>query len=412
MEKKEIAKNILKRLMNQGYQAYFVGGYVRDQLLNRPTTDIDIATDAKPEAILSLFEKAVPTGLKHGTVTVIEQGLSIEITTFRKEGKYLDYRHPKEVKFVTNLYDDLSRRDFTMNAIALDYYEQLIDPFNGQSAIVNRNIESVGNPNERFMEDPLRMMRAVRFAAQLQFQIEKNTLRAIRELAFYLQYISIERVKIELDKIINANHPEIGIELLYSLELIRWFKGMIDGPLYFIDHGKVLQTINQTMDPFVRWSILFEQLNSTERNRVMDGLRFSNKEKQTILNIFKAYSIIQKGQKIEELKKCFIETNEDDCLKSLELSYLLGYIQKKELLEWKLTLSELNKQLMVRTLKDLKVSGKDVLEIVKQPPGPWIHDLLQELFHQVVFDGLPNHREILLQRIENLKEKVFDEGED
>ncbi|MFV9510669.1 CCA tRNA nucleotidyltransferase [Tepidibacillus sp. LV47] len=412
MRNKKIAKKILQRLLQHGYQAFLVGGYVRDLLLKRPTTDIDVATDARPETILHLFEKAIPTGLKHGTVTVIEGGVSVEITTFRKEGKYLDFRHPSEVEFVTNLYDDLSRRDFTMNAIAMDYNERLIDPFNGLSAISNRTIKSVGNPNERFLEDPLRMLRAIRFAAQLEFQIETKTLQAIEEFASYLQYIAIERVKVELDKIMRSSHPELGIELLYSLKLVRYFKGMVDGPLSQIDSKKVWQTINMTQDPYIRWCILFEQLQPKERIKVMEGLRFSNQEKKEILNIFKAYSIIKKDQKLEDLKKCLIETDEEICQKALELTYLFGYIHEKDMLKLKQTFIEVTKELSVRSIKDLNISGKDLLRIIDEPPGPWVQYLLQELFHLVVFHGLPNEREILLQQVKNLKEKVSNEGKD
>ncbi|WP_339062756.1 CCA tRNA nucleotidyltransferase [Tepidibacillus marianensis] len=403
MKNKEIAKRILLKLTDQGYQAYLVGGFVRDMILGRTTTDIDIATDAKPETVMVLFDKAIPTGIKHGTVTVIEEGFPIEITTFRKEGKYLDFRHPIEVEFVANLYDDLSRRDFTMNAIAMDKDGQFIDPFQGKNAIQKQKIESVGNPNDRFLEDPLRMLRAVRFASQLSFFIEEHTQNAIYQLAPYLQYIAIERVKIEFDKIMNSHNPELGLRLLFFFRLDQCLKEMDKDLFTVINRQMVYRAIGKTNDCQIRWAILLESLNAKQRLEFMKGLRFSNHERVEIDAIFKAYSILEQGLNIENLKKCYIETEVEMCKKTLELSFLLGHIHEKERLEALTTLMNLTKMMPVRTLRDLNITGKEILQEVQKPAGPWVHHLLQKLFEQVVYHNLPNERGILIKEIEHLR---------
>lgn len=172
------AFKIIEQIESNRFQAFIVGGAVRDYLLNRPISDIDIATDALPADIMKIFDKVIPTGIKHGTVLVRSQQLSFEITTFRKESGYQDHRHPDSVTFVSDIEEDLSRRDFTMNALAMDRNFKVIDPFGGESDIKAQIIRMVGNPNHRLQEDPLRMMRAVRFSSQLGFAVDPITLKA------------------------------------------------------------------------------------------------------------------------------------------------------------------------------------------------------------------------------------------
>lgn len=181
------AKAILTTLHNNGYEAYFVGGSVRDFLLHRPTDDIDIATSALPGQIIDLFPKTIDVGAVHGTVIVLHDGEQFEVTTFRTEEGYEDYRRPSHVEFVTSLHEDLKRRDFTMNAIAMTINGEIIDPFDGRKAIKKKVIQTVGNPTERFREDALRMMRAVRFLSQLSFLLCENTQSAIMENAYLLK---------------------------------------------------------------------------------------------------------------------------------------------------------------------------------------------------------------------------------
>jgi len=214
----KLAKQCLFTLQGTGFQAYAVGGCVRDLLLERPIHDIDIATDATPDQVTALFPRTVPTGLAHGTVTVLLGDERFEVTTFRSESGYSDGRHPDAVHFETDITADLSRRDFTINAMALDLDGNLLDPFGGQEDLQRRILRCVGEPERRFAEDSLRILRAIRFSAQLGFEIEAETQAAMIHLRAGLSTVSAERVRVELEKILLAEHLERG-NLLFSLDL-------------------------------------------------------------------------------------------------------------------------------------------------------------------------------------------------
>lgn len=199
---------ILKTLEDAGFAACFVGGCVRDTLLGRPVHDWDITTSALPEEIMALFPRCIPTGIKHGTVTVLLRGESFEVTTFRRDGAYHDGRHPDGVVFVPNLTEDLARRDFTINAMAMHLDGSITDCFNGKADLKRGIIRCVGDPERRFREDALRMLRALRFSAQLGFQIEDDTARAIRENAGLCRLLSRERVCAEAEKTLLSPRPE------------------------------------------------------------------------------------------------------------------------------------------------------------------------------------------------------------
>lgn len=210
----QYAKDVLYRLECEGYQAYFVGGCVRDMLMQRRPQDWDICTDARPETVLRIFPRAEPTGLKHGTVTVRSGGHHIEVTTFRTDGVYLDHRRPEQVSFVPDLQQDLERRDFTMNAMALSLSGELQDPFGGREDIAAACIRCVGAPGRRFEEDALRMLRALRFSARLGFVVEEKTMQAIRQCAPLCAELASERVREELEKILLSKRPEMLEEVL------------------------------------------------------------------------------------------------------------------------------------------------------------------------------------------------------
>lgn len=214
---------ILNRLMDRGYEAYIVGGCVRDNLLKKNPNDYDITTSAKPEEIIDCFKdfRVIPTGLKHGTVTVLLKDIGYEITTYRIEGKYTDCRRPDTVEFTTLLYEDLKRRDFTINAMAYNSQDGLIDYFQGEKDLESKTIRTVGVAEERFSEDALRMMRAVRFSAQLDFNIEEDTEKAIIKNAKLIDKISIERIREEFNKIIISN--PFMIKNLYNYGLLNHF---------------------------------------------------------------------------------------------------------------------------------------------------------------------------------------------
>lgn len=208
------AMDCLERLRGAGYEAYPVGGCVRDLLLGRRPGDVDVCTSALPQAVLDLFPQAVPTGLAHGTVTVVTPTGPVEVTTFRSEGGYTDGRHPDAVAFGATLAEDLSRRDFTVNAMALDPGGEVIDPFGGQEDLRKKLLRCVGDPDRRFAEDALRMLRGVRFAAQLGFDIEANTHAAMARNGHRSALLSGERVKAELEKTLLSPRPELAGEMV------------------------------------------------------------------------------------------------------------------------------------------------------------------------------------------------------
>lgn len=211
---------IIDVLQAHGYEGFAVGGCVRDSVLNRTPDDWDITTSATPYQVKELFSKTVDTGLQHGTVTVMVHGVGYEVTTYRIDGEYEDARHPKEVQFTSNLTEDLKRRDFTINAMAYSKDRGLIDEFGGMNDLQRKIIRCVGDPWQRFGEDALRILRAVRFAAQLGFEIEENTKKAIVELAPTLSKISAERIQTETVKLLMSDRPEMW-RSVYDLGITR-----------------------------------------------------------------------------------------------------------------------------------------------------------------------------------------------
>jgi len=213
-----LLKEISGYFKNAGFSAYLVGGAVRDFFLKKEANDWDIATDAPPQEVTRLFRRTIPTGIEHGTVTVIYKNKHIECTTFRTESEYIDGRHPTAVSYTATIEDDLARRDFTMNAIAVSLPDgRIVDPFNGRADIRAGLIQTVGNPLDRFLEDGLRPVRAVRFAAQLGFTVNVNTLAAISQALHITQKISIERFREEFTKMLACPAPLTGLLLFESI---------------------------------------------------------------------------------------------------------------------------------------------------------------------------------------------------
>ena len=222
----EVLKKINKVFKKNGFECYLVGGAVRDFLMKKKPSDWDLTTNAFPNQVMSMFKKVIPTGIAHGTVTVHYMGKQIEVTTFRTESDYTDGRHPDFVKFASNIQDDLSRRDFTMNAIAVSLDTgRLVDPFHGKKDIARKIIKTVGNPKERFLEDGLRPIRAVRFSAQLNFKIEQNTYKTLfdNQIKEKITSISVERFRDEFIKLLKARKPSVGLKILEETGILNFF---------------------------------------------------------------------------------------------------------------------------------------------------------------------------------------------
>ena len=269
IELPEKVKLIIHTLTAAGFEAYAVGGCIRDSLLGRIPQDWDITTSAFPEQVKALFRKTIDTGIKHGTVTVLMDREGFEVTTYRIDGEYEDARHPKEVIFTRNLTEDLKRRDFTINAMAYNETNGLVDAFDGAGDLKRRVIRCVGDPRERFTEDALRMLRAVRFGAQLGFSIEEHTRAAIGELAPSLKRISAERIQTELVKLLVSDHPE-EVRTLYetgiSREIFPWLDEMMNTEqnnphhCYTVGEHTLVTLKNVPADKVLRLTMLFHDM--------------------------------------------------------------------------------------------------------------------------------------------------------
>lgn len=377
------AKEILTTLHNNGYEAYFVGGSVRDYLLHRPIGDIDIATSARPEQIMAIFPKTIDVGAVHGTVIVLHKGEQYEVTTFRTEEGYEDYRRPSHVEFVTSLHEDLKRRDFTMNAMAMTNDGNIIDPFGGKKAIEEKRIQTVGDPNERFFEDALRMMRAVRFSSQLSFLLCKETESAIKENAGLLKKISVERISIEFEKLLNGPSCQESIPLLVNTNLYQYIPG-------FADRIQSLERFsyykwNHLQERAEYWTLACYLLNIDDSKAFLRQWKLPNKIiEQVVKNRVFLEKVIQTGWNKRLLYDCGAE-----CIQQIER--ILEVLRIHQDVS---PFQEFNK-LPIKQRSDLAITGEDLLLWYKQKPGKWIADL-----YELVENG------ILEYKVENNKEKI------
>lgn len=316
---------ILQTLISNGYEAYVVGGAVRDLIMGNEPHDYDITTNARPEQIKACFEKTVDTGIKHGTVTVMLDGEGFEVTTYRCDGKYSDGRHPDDVTFVDDIKADLARRDFTINAMAMDIDGNIIDPFGGQEDIADECIRCVGDPAQRFNEDALRMLRAVRFVAQFDFTLDDDTDREILRSCHDLRKVSAERIREEFTKMLMAKYPRYGFIEAYRTHITAMVLPEFDAmkeceqnnPAHYADVGiHTLDTISFIeVDPILRWAALlhdsgkpatkyFDEKAGKDRfsghpevsakiaEDVLTRLKFSNADKAEIVELVKYHDYV------------------------------------------------------------------------------------------------------------------------
>lgn len=420
---------IIKNLQRHGYDAYAVGGCVRDSILNRKPEDWDITTSAKPEQVKRIFRRTVDTGIEHGTVTVLIGKDGFEVTTYRVDGLYEDGRHPKEVTFTSRLEEDLKRRDFTINAMAYNDDERLVDAFGGMRDLNHHLIRCVGDPKERFSEDALRILRAVRFSAQLAFPIEPETAEAIKSLAPNLEKISAERIQAELVKLLVSDHPEriqdacelgitkvvlpewddmVGVKqntphhkydvaahTVHALQNVKNDK-VLRLTMLFHDMGKpVMKTTDENgRDHFKGHAIASEQIAKT----VMKRLKFDNDtiRKVTKLVAYHDYRMEPTGANVRramheigvELFPYYLAVRLADT--KAQSSYerrgkLENIIQIRELYRNALR----NKECV--TLKDLAVTGTDLINL-GIAPGKELGTLLNELLDMVIEDPAWNQK--------------------
>ena len=426
-------KIVLQKLADSGFQAFLVGGCVRDMILGRDIHDHDITTDALPEQVMNVFSgfTTVPTGLKHGTVTVLVNGEPFEITTFRIDGEYSDSRRPKSVSFTRNLTDDLARRDFTINAIAMDIDGNISDPFHGCDDIKNKIIRCVGEPSMRFNEDALRILRAVRFSSVLGFEIEKNTSDALMNLRKNLDNISRERIRDELDKLICGKnlvpvmlgYREIIAQIIPEIRPCFDFDQKSHFHMYDV-YEHIVRTIDSAPQDSVlfRRTMLFHDIGKPPKftvdengeghfkghakisadmcRDIMKNLRYDNNSiEQTCL------LVAHHSDKIHndiQIKKLVSEIGEDNFFMLMQIKRFDNYgkcpFVLKEFEEFERhenALREFIKNNDCMHISQLEINGNDLVNMGFR--GKAVGDMLKNILNMIIEGNLENKHDVLLE---------------
>lgn len=431
---------IINNLQLHGYEAYAVGGCVRDSILARRPEDWDITTSAKPEEIKNLFRRTVDTGIEHGTVTVILGKDSYEVTTYRIDGTYEDGRHPKEVRFTDDLKEDLQRRDFTINAMAYNDDVRLVDVFGGMQDLNHHLIRCVGDPVERFSEDALRILRAVRFSAQLNFPIEKKTAEAVKEMAPSLGRISAERIQAELVKLLVSAHPEriqdaceLGITkvILPEWDAMTGVEQNTPHHKYDVAQHTLRAMKNVKRDKVLRLTMLFHDMGKPEAKttdeagrdhfkghaliseeiarRVMRRLKFDNDtiRKVTRLVCYHDYRMEATPKNIRRaMNRIGVELFPYYLAVRLADVKAQSPYRKREKIENIVAVRVLYQKILLEdqcvTLRQLAVSGRDLMDL-GMSPGREMGNMLSELLEYVIDDPERNRKDILCDYV---KEKL------
>ena len=426
-------EDIIEKIQAAGFEAYAVGGCIRDSILGREPDDWDITTSAKPEEVKKLFNRTIDTGIQHGTVTVMLDREGFEVTTYRIDGKYEDSRHPKDVTFTASLREDLRRRDFTINAMAYNEKDGLIDLYEGIQDIECGLIRCVGDARERFTEDALRMMRAVRFSAQLGYTIEENTKAAIKELAPTIRRISAERIQVELVKLMISDHPDyirtayetgitaqifpefdicmqteqnnphhcysVGEHILHTLSYVKADKALRLGML-FHDIGKpgTLTVDEEGITHNHGHAVIGEEMTV----RIMKRLKFDNDTTDIVRKIVR-YHDWKIENNMKSVRRAINHIGEDifPLLFSVKYAYMMAQsdYQREEKLQDLETLKVIYEDIIAKedclSLKDLAVTGGDLIA-AGMKPGREIGQTLHKLLEVVLEEPERNRKEYLL----------------
>lgn len=438
IETPENVSYIIDTLTSEGYEAYAVGGCIRDTILGLIPGDWDITTSALPMEIKGLFRRTVDTGIKHGTVSVLIDKESYEVTTYRIDGEYEDNRHPKEVEYTSNLIEDLKRRDFTINSMAYNKEDGLIDPYNGLADLEKRLIKCVGNPKDRFSEDALRTLRAIRFSAQLDFSIENHTKEMICEMAHLINNISKERIQLELDKILVSNNPE-KIVAIYETGLSDYilpeFNLMMNTSQnsiyhkYSVGEHTLIVMKNTRNDHYLRWAAFLHDVGKPYTrskdeggkhhfknhdnegaliaSRILKDLRFDNKTVDIVTRLVKYHNIkiclskdsVRKSIALmgKDIYQYFIELYYADLLAKSDFAIELNMGNYEYI---KNTYKEIITDNDPLSLKDLDIKGGDLMDIgISQ--GKQIGAILDKLFNMVLENPDLNRKDYLIQFVKN-----------
>ena len=437
------AKMILDTMHEAGYEAYIVGGCVRDAILGKEPADWDITTNALPEQVKKLFRRTIDTGIEHGTVTVMAGKEGYEVTTYRIDGKYEDSRHPSEVTFTRDLVEDMKRRDFTINAMAYNEEEGLVDKFGGIDDLNNRIIRCVGEPTERFTEDALRIMRAVRFAAQLDYDIEEKTVAAIKELSPTLKKISAERIQTELVKLLTSDHPEkmrLAYELGITAVVLPEFDRCMETEqnnihhMYNVGEHTIVALSNIRNDKILRLTMLMHDfgkpatitidedgvthfkghalLGSRMAKDILKRLKFDRDTMDRVSNLVK-YHDDRYCPEPAVIRKAINRVGEEDFPLLFEIRYADTMAQSIYMRQDKLLLIAKTKKIYQDiidsrdcvSLKSLAVNGKDLISLGIRP-SKQMGDILKAMLEDVLEDPSRNTKDYLLEP-ERLRNKYM-----
>lgn len=372
---------IVEAIEKAGYEAYFVGGCVRDTLLNLQISDVDIASSAMPEEIQRIFPITFDVGIQHGTVMVLFENQTYEITTFRTESKYEKFRRPEKVEYVRSLQEDLKRRDFTINAMAVNRRGEIKDFFHGQKDLEHKLIRAVGNPEERFREDALRMMRAARFMSQLDFRIEDATREAVVEYHPLLSKIAVERVRDEWNKLLIGRNRKIGIKFFVETRLFQMCPGFQNKEDDLIDLALFPMQFQGTT---IAWIVLvhFLKIEDTDIESFLRSWKCSRKEISDIRTGVHALKIRMK--KFWDYPLLY-ETGIEIALQVEDIVEGFGLTSQTELL------LELDRTIPIHSIKDLALDGKELMALLGiKRGGPFLGEIFEDTKNLVLAEKLEN----------------------
>ena len=377
---------VMQQLVDAGYEAYFVGGSVRDMLLHKPISDVDIATSATPQEVKEIFPHTVDVGIEHGTVMVIYHKEGYEVTTFRTEEGYEDFRHPDKVTFVRSLEEDLKRRDFTINALAIGIDDQLMDFFDGIGDLERQCIRCVGDAKERFNEDALRMFRAVRFVGQLGFQVEEETKNAISLLKMNLSKVAVERMKVEFEKMIQSSYRKDALKLFVETGLYQACP-LIDGK------GEIFLKLAEfpikEMSVLQAWILFVDELKLSDKEvtHLLKSWKSSNEQIRDVLVGYRTYRARkEEGWNFFLAYDCPYEV-------ACEVEQLLIVQDKSSSMEG---LEATYHSLPIRSMNDIHLNGHDIIRILKlDKKGPIIGQVLKTVEKMILEQSISNDAEVL-----------------
>ncbi|WP_259391421.1 CCA tRNA nucleotidyltransferase [Paenibacillus sp. 1011MAR3C5] len=404
---------LIERLEKEGHEAVFVGGAVRDAVLGLSVHDIDIATSALPEQVMALFPKCIPTGLQHGTVTVVQEGVTYEVTTYRTESEYEQFRKPSSVVYVLQLDEDLLRRDFTMNAMAIRQSGNVYDPYDGLSDLRELRLRCVGKASERLQEDALRMLRAIRFLGTYGLRPVPSLWRGLKAYKPLLRHIAMERVHAELDKMLSGDAPDRALAWLGASGLWADFKEPVPPELLarMQESTKLgsyeMAALGLLEHTDERWSAILLSLQSAEKDAqdLLMSLRFPNKRMALIMSILQLHTEMAAR----------LNTDDESGIRAAWLASVIRFGEKAAM-HWLHVVQALKpragqvseaianrlfatlEEMPVKSLKQLAIGGNELQQALSRKAGPWMKEMLNRLLIAVASGDVANEKDKLIER--------------